>query len=484
MKALLLGTVFGALVALDPVLTTHLLSRFPWLHGLPYVLSVAIALIACAAFAALRFLLPLASTVIRDYWRYFPLLYLLCFQFNGIAAGQTLDPIQLVTAAFIPLFLAGLLIQRDQRIVATPFNTLHLAIAVCLAVSLAGEFKPTSFFKTFKYFVVFFLMVNSLARDDVIPTFVKWLVVLAVPSAALGLVQEFLWLAIGTAISPIPAKELEIMFETHFGVSMFRVPAMMVSYQDLAMYLATALVLSLSALLWRQEAALLPRRWLIVGLLLICPALFLTFAKPIYIGCGLGILLLLLLRWPARGLSTALAGGLIGALALVTVMAVVPGRFDTALDAVRDLPTSEVERIRLDRDTIEGFLHGPYFWTGRGINVGYRYTAHSRGWPAHDAFILVAAEIGIVGLAIYLLIWGLAVARVVALNIVATPGPRLFVVRALPAILLVMLFQALFQGHYFDSLIWPMFALIEALWFQVRRQAVAATEPLATNRAG
>ena len=72
----------------------------------------------------------------------------------------------------------------------------------------------------------------------------------------------------------------------------------------------------------------------------------------------------------------------------------------------------------------------------------------------------------------------------VPLNIVATPGPCLFVVRALPAILLVMLFQALFQGHYFDSLIWPMFALIEALWFQVRRQAIATTEPLASNRAG
>src|SRR5262249_22530258 len=160
-------------------------------------------------------------------------------------------------------------------------------------------------------------------------------------------------------------KELEIMFSKtpYFGVSVFRASGMMVSYQDLALYLATALFLSLSALLWRQEAALLPRRWLIVGLLLICPALFLTFAKPIYIACCLGLPLLLLLRWPARGLSTALAGGLIGALALVTVMAVVPGKFDRALDAVRDLPRSEVERVRLDRDTIEGFLHGPYFWT-------------------------------------------------------------------------------------------------------------------------
>jgi len=228
---------------------------------------------------------------------------------------------------------------------------------------------------------------------------------------------------------------------------------------------------------------LLPRRWLIAGLLLICPALFLTFAKPVWIGCCLGIALLLLLRWPARGLSTALAGGLIGALALVTVMAVVPGKFDTAFDAVRNLREGkQVERVRLDRDTIEGFWHGPYFWTGRGINVGYRYTAHSRGWPAHNAFILVAAETGVVGLAVYLSIWGLAVARAVALNLVATPGPCLFVVRALLAILLVMLFQASAQGHYFDSLIWPMFALIEALWFHLRRQAVATT--VAINATG
>jgi hypothetical protein len=481
MKALLLGTVFGALVALDPVLTTYLFSDFPWLHGFPYALSVAIALTACAAFAALRFLPPLASTVIRDYWRYFPALYLLCFQFNGMAAGQTLDPTELVTAAFIPLFVAALLIQRDQRIVATPFNALHVALAVCLAVSLASEFKPASFIKSFKYFVVFFLLVNCLVRENVTRTFVRWLVILAVPSAVLGLAQEFFWLTTDSVISPIPAKEIEIMFETHFGVPMFRVGAMMVSYQDLALYLATAFFLSLSALLWRQEAMLLRRPWLLVALLVICPALFLTFSKPIYMGCCFGLLLLVLLRWPARALSIATVGGLIGALALVTAIAVVPGKVDTVLDAARDAPKSEVERIRLDRDTIEGFLHGPYFWTGRGINVGYRYTAHSRGWPAHDAFILVAAELGVVGLAIYVAIWGLAIARVVALNVVVNEGPFLFVVRALPGILLLILFQALFQGHYFDSFIWPMFALTEALWFQVRRQAIATTGAVATH---
>jgi hypothetical protein len=88
----------------------------------------------------------------------------------------------------------------------------------------------------------------------------------------------------------------------------------------------------------------------------------------------------------------------------------------------------------------------------------------------------VAAEIGIVGLIVYLMIWGLVVARVVALNIVVTRGPYLFVVRALPAILLVFLCQASFQGHYFDSFMWPIFALFEALWFKVRRQAIVTTE--------
>jgi hypothetical protein len=479
-KTLLLGVLLGAIVVFDPVATTYLMRDFSWLRDLPYLISIAAAFVVCIAFGVRRFVPVIVAKVIYDYWRYFPFVFLVCFQFTGVTFG-TFDPTELAIGIFLLLFVAGLFIDRDQRFVTTPFNVLHLALAVCIALSLISEFRLTVFLKSFKYFVVFFLLINFLPRGNLIPAFMRWLVVLAMLSAAFGLIQEVMWLGAHIVISPVPQKELELQFEAHFGLNWYRVGAMMVNYQDCAEYLATAMLLSISALLWRKETTLLRRRWLIIGLCLMFPAIFLTLSKPVYLGCALGIPLLLVMRWPVRAVPLALAGVLVGTLGLVAVTAIVPGRIDTMIDLTRTVPKSEIERIRLDRDALQGWASGPYFWTGRGIGQSYRYTAHSRRWPPHNAFIMAAAEIGVFGLVVYLMFWGLFIARVVALNIVVTRGPYLFVVRALAAILLVFLSQMSFEGHFFDNLIWPIAALAEALWFLARRQAVATTEPLASK---
>ena len=162
-----------------------------------------------------------------------------------------------------------------------------------------------------------------------------------------------------------------------------------------------------------------------------------------------------------------------------------PGAFlrEIVLPAL-PVPKAEVERIRLDRDSIEGFMHGPYFWTGRGVFAGDRYTAHTRGWPAHNAFILVAAELGIAGLTLLLLIYGLAIARAMALNIMVTHGPYVTIVRSLPPILVVVLFGAQFEADYLEMLIWAIFATVEAMWLLVRGQAVTTTEPPVNSGTG
>jgi hypothetical protein len=483
-RTVLLGVLLGAVVVFDPLVTTYLLRDFSWLHGLPYLLSVTAALTVGAAFAGRRYAERFAATVIYDYSRYFPLLFLLAYQFTGVKAGPV-DPTEVLIGIFIMLFLAGLFIHRDQRFVSSPFNVLHVALAICFAVSLISAFRPFYFLKGLKPFIVFFLLVNFLPRDNLIQTFLRWLLVLAMLSAVFALVQEIAWATTQTMVSLLPEKELKLMFEEHFGIPIFRPPAMMASYRVFAMYLATALVLSVSALLWRkEEAPLLRPRWLVLGLCVIVPALVLTLAKDIAIGYIAGLALLLVMRRPTRYVPAMLLAGLAGALVILTVIAIVPGNVDTALDHSRTVPRSEQERFRLDRDSIEGFLHGPYFWTGRGIGSAYKYTAHSRRWPAHNAFILAAAELGVAGLTIYLAIYGLVIARVVALNIVVTSGPYLPVVRSLLPIMVVVLAGAQFEASYLDVFIWTIFAVAEGIWFQVRRQAVVTTEPLANNDTG
>jgi len=266
------------------------------------------------------------------------------------------------------------------------------------------------------------------------------------------------------------------MMETIAGVPTLRVPALMTGYRPLALFLGISLVLMVSALLWRREARLLPRRWLIRGICIVVPALLLTQAKDILIGTILALALLLILYRPIRFVPLVSISALTGALALVVAIALVPGDIDTAMDLTRTVPKEEVERIRLDRDSIEGFLHGPYFWTGRGIFAGGRYTAHTRSWPAHNAFILAAAEIGIFGVTVLLLIYALAVARVLALNIMVRSGPYLPYVRATGPIVVIIFVGAQFEAAFLEMFIWTSFAMIEAMWILVRRQTLAAAE--------
>lgn len=477
MKAVLLGLVLGALVAFEPVATPYLLPDYAILVPLrdfPYLLSLATALTVGVVFAVRAFAPGLAATVSRDYYRYFPLLFLLAYNFNGVKAGP-LDATLVVIGIFSLLFLAGIFIRgEEQRFVSTPLNTLYLVLVVCMLLSLVAEVKIYNFLKSMKPFVVFFLLVNFLPRQNFILTFLRWLLVLALLSAIFGFVQEVAWLGFDQILSLVKESSLQRMFETYFGVTIFRIPAMMIGYRTLALYLATALMLTVSALLWRTDKPLLPRRWLMISLFVLAPALVLTIAKDIWIGVVAGIGLLLILQRPSRMVPAALAG-LAGALALAIAVAVVPGNIDTALQIADEIPKAEQERISLDRDSIEGILHSPYTWFGRGVGSGARYTAHVLRWPAHNAFILVTAELGVAGLIVYLLIYSWVFARAVALNIKVKDGPYLPVVRGLLATLVVALVGAQFEASYLDIFVWTIFATIEATWFQLRDYPLVAS---------
>ena len=481
MRAALLGSLLGTLVVLDPFVTAYLLRDFAPLRYLPYVLSLSLALAVGAMYVVRAFVPGLAGAVINDYYRSFPLLFLLAYQLNGVKAGP-LDPTEVVIGIYLFVFLAGLFARSGERFVSTPVNMLNIGLGVCILLSLVSQFDPFGLLKSPKPFVVFFLLVNFLARDQFALTFLRALVVLAVLSALFGLVQELAWITTQEVLSPLPKENLKRMFEETSAGSVLRVPAMMVSYRSLALFLAMATMLILSALLWPHQLSAARRRWLIVGLLIILPALGLTFAKDILLGTALAIGLLLVLRRPVRIVHLALIG-LAGAMAVAIAAAMLPGQVDTLLDLTHTIPRTEQERIRLDRDSIEGALHGPYLWTGRGVASGARYTAHVLGWPAHNAFILVTAELGLAGLALYLSIYGLIVARVIALNLVAAPGPYLPVARALLATMLIVLIGAQFEASYLDVFVWTIFATIEAVWFLVRRQPAPPTEDTPMQRA-
>lgn len=474
-KAVALGLFLGTLVAADPLLTDYLQRDLSFLRDLPFFLSLTVALAVGIAYVTRAIAPNLFAAVIRDSYRYFPLVFLLAYQFTGVRAGP-LDPTDSVIVVFMGLLLAEAFIHQDQHLVDTPMYMLSLLLVICIVLSLASQFRIFTFAKSLKPLIVFFLMVNCLSREDVFETFLRWLYILAMVSACFCLVQEVTWITSQNVLSLVPQDQLMRMFEHTSLGPFFRVPGMMIAYRSMALYLASALMFSVSSLLWpRTEKPLFPRRWLIFGLFLIVPALVLTFAHDIYVGSVLGILLLFVLH-KRRRLLTFSIGGLVGVLAILIATAIVPGGVNRMIGYTRTIPKEKVERIRLDRDSIEGFLRGPYMWTGRGIGSGYRYTDSSTRWPAHNAFILVAAELGIAGLAVYLMIYGLIFSRAIALNLLVTTGPYLSIVRALLALQLVVFIGAQFQASYLDIFEFTIFATIEAVWFRLRRLPSSAPD--------
>ena len=467
--------MLGLLVVLDPFLTAQCLRDIPELRAVPYLISLTAAA-GVGAICVIRALWPdILGRIVHEHFRYFPVIFFIAYQLNGIAAGP-LDPTEIVIGIFLLVFLAALLIRPEQKYVGTPFNMLHVALGACILLSIVAQFRPLALLKSPKPFIVFLLLVNCLAREDILRRFLRTLVILAMISAVACLIQEAAWFMYQEVLSLVPKDRLSRMFEDTPLGPVFRVPGAMISYRTMALYQATALLLILNALLWRDR--LLPRGWLLLGLPLTACALGLTIAKDILIGTSLGAVLLIVLRRPARVMAMALLGlALAAAIALAVV--VVPGNVDTALDLTRTIPKTEQERIRLDRDSIEGFLHGPYLWTGRGIGAGARYTAHVLGWPAHNAFILAAAELGIAGLTVYLLIWGLVLVRLVVLNVAIRDGPYLPLARGLLGVFVVLLAGSQFEAAYLDIFVWSLFAVVEATWLRAGPSAQAAASGIA-----
>jgi O-antigen ligase len=480
-KAILLGAVIGVLVALDPFVTVRLLnySVFDGLRNLPFAISVSMALVIAFALVLRPYMVGLATWAVFDYWRAFPPLFLLAYQFSGVRAGP-LDAAAVVIGVFTLVLLAGSFIRGErQKFVSTPFNVLNAAMAACILFSLIAEFRIYGFLKSLKAILLFFLLVNFLPREDVARSFLRWLIVLAMLTAVFGWVQEAAWLGFQQILSIAPEEGLKRSFETHFGIPIFRVPGMMISYGALATYMATAIVLTVSSMLWPSSNPLLPRWALWTSLVLCGSALLLTIAKPVMIGLCVSLGLLLAMHRPMRVLPLA-AAGLVGVLALAVTIMIVPGNFDTALRVADEIPRSEQERIRLDRDSIEGVMHSPYTWFGRGVGAGARYTGHVLRWPAHNAFILVTAELGLVGLAVYLMIYGLIFIRAVALNIAIRDGPYLPVARGLLAALVVVMVSVQFEAAYLDVFVWSLFATIESVWIRTQYQWRASGSAAAT----
>jgi putative inorganic carbon (HCO3(-)) transporter len=219
-------------------------------------------------------------------------------------------------------------------------------------------------------------------------------------------------------------------------------------------YLALVAVVAMSALLWARERNTLALLTALVAVLWV--GLVPTFSQSSFAALLAGLAVLAALRWSLKWTGVAVAAA-VGAIVLVSL---VSGSF--SLSRI-NIDTSG--RANLVSGGVHLFTQRPVYGYGSGsFPKAYREHVKTRKAPvsvSHTEPITVAAEQGIVGLALYL-----ALVVTALLTMASRAGPaRLAVARAavLATFVALLVHTMAYAGFYEDPITWVLLAVAVSL---------------------
>lgn len=463
----LLAVVTGVALVLEPYLALQLSPSLSPFMTAPHVLTLAAVglLAALAAVPALLRRLPLVARASPT--SLFLLAFASTIQLNAIALSR-FD----VSEVFLMTALVFILPMEMYRPGSWKLSSMHVIALGFFAATLASATLAIDglwLFKTAKAVLCALLIYGVLYRTGAITFFLFALAGAGTLNSLFCLFQETVWVAAGTpVVFNIEKSDLRMMFEpTAFG-AMLRTPGLTTSYHLVAGFLGSATVILFCALRY-APAVLAARRRVRLALWLACAvnasALLLTFAKDAIIGAAAGLAIALLVD-SRRARAWFIAGTLATIIAGALYVAIDTHRLDS-FDAAREAPVrAEHTRLSLDRQGLQHLIDAPplRLLLGRGVGKGYMYTPHCLGWPAHNAFILCADDLGLVGFTALLLMYAHIFWRVVLLNSAGLQGQQLFAARCLIGLFLVVFVSSQFTAGYIDLLNFSLLGLTEAIY--------------------
>jgi cell division protein FtsW (lipid II flippase) len=123
-------------------------------------------------------------------------------------------------------------------------------------------------------------------------------------------------------------------------------------------------------------------------------------------------------------------------------------------------------RIQLNKEGIEKLfdsdLHHILF--GRGIGNGIRLTSNYNRWPAHNAFILAADEVGIIGLIVYVSMFAYLTIRIIFINMFSKDDEDIAISRGLLSGFVALLVVLQFHAGFIEQIMWLFFGIVESMY--------------------
>lgn len=457
------GLSVGSLLVVDPYISTYLTHRFNIAKLFPFEFSVLIFLSIILLCLFLIYLVRYFPVIVENKELLFIVLFISGYQTTSLQLG-IVDASDIVLGVFLLIVLVDIFVGRKNEFIDTPINLLNLLLLIILFISLINNNLPSRIHILYiKTMFMFFLMFNFLCSKEIVLKAVRWLIIITTCSALIAIFQEIYYILTGDVIVGfIPDEKLQRMFEpTSFGL-LLRVPALMLGYRIFASILGVTLIITVSLIIFSNTSMPVFRKKanLYVAASLMFLALLFTFSKDVLMGFFIALVFLLTLKNLRYFLHYTAAAMLLIAIVFF-LFTYLPGQIDN-INYLKDVPQSERERIQMDREGIEGFLHGGYFFFGKGASRGARYTVHTNGWPAHNAFILIADELGIFGLIIYISMFVWIIFRLIALNLVIKDPAYLPIARGFLGGIIIYIISAQFQASYMEPFLWIQLALIES----------------------
>ncbi|MCF6158411.1 MAG: hypothetical protein E3K32_07530 [wastewater metagenome] len=466
---LFVGFLFGLVITLDSYSPSYLSLRSFGIN-IPYGFSSLILVFFVITFIAVFFIKKMTAWNMREC---FIIIYLITLQTIAFSPSK-LDLSDLTIVIFFLIFLIKTSLEK-KVIKVTVLDILNLCFFTLLFLTTING-RISSCFSILTFLLIMplsFLIVNSCSDKEMLTYAIKWFIIITAFSALVAIIQELIFIMTGIPlVGFIERKELRHMFEVTPMGDLLRVPALLGTYVFLAFFLNTGIIFCLCVLLyWSLSRRLKIVISFLIGIMFI--ALILTFSRYVQLVLVVSIPFILLVRWPRYSLHFA---SLLIVCALILYLS---GYYKDFFDIVlQEIKWGEFRiRLQLNKEGILGILKHP--WIGKGIGKSHIYTSYFFGWGAHNNFIRVAGDAGLLGLAVYLLIISYSFIKIIILNFKVSDPEDVGIVRGLLFSISVLLISMQFDSVYMGILLWILMSFIQAAGSVYTRREI--TTPTIVN---